>query len=138
MQEFLAPPSPKKARPGLAAALAGAGQNLLGLVFSRIELAAFELAEARTRLLKITVVSALALIAVWFAVAYWSMLIVMFNWDALGWKIVALTAAVFSAIAFALLWYVRALLRGGKLAMRETADELRKDRDALLSASSRS
>jgi len=136
MQESLAPRAPKAARPGLAAAVAESAQNLLGLMFNRIELAAFELAEARSHLVKAVVMSALALTALWFAVAYWSVLIVLLNWDALGWKIIALTAAVFSVMALALFWYVRALLRGSKLAMQETADELRKDRDALLSMSS--
>ncbi|HEY4073351.1 MAG TPA: phage holin family protein [Herbaspirillum sp.] len=119
--------------PNLIAGLAGIGKNALGLMFNRFELAAFELAEARVHLLRLIVVGALALTAVWFAIAYWSVLIVLVNWDALGWKVLAMMAGLFSILAIALGWYARVLMRDDKLAMPETSSELRKDRDALLS-----
>lgn len=131
------PPSVKEAtqapHPNLIASLIGVGKNVLGLIFNRFELAAFELAEARGHLLKLIVVGAFALTAFWFAIAYWSVLIVLLNWDALGWKVLAIMAGLFSILAIAFGWYARALLRNDKLAMPETLSELRKDRDTLLS-----
>jgi uncharacterized membrane protein YqjE len=128
------PPSVKEAmHPNLIANLIGVGKNLLGLIFNRFELAAFELVEARAHLLKLIVAGALALTALWFAIAYWSVLIVLVNWDALGWKVLAMMAGLFSILAIALGYYARALLHNDKLAMPETISELRKDRDTLLS-----
>jgi uncharacterized membrane protein YqjE len=119
--------------PNLIAGLVGVGKNALSLIFNRFELAAFELAEARVHLLRLIVVGALALTALWFAIAYWSVLIILVNWDALGWKVLAMMAGMFSILAIALGCYASVLMRNDKLAMPETSSELRKDRDALLS-----
>jgi uncharacterized membrane protein YqjE len=118
--------------PNLLSGLSGVGKNVLGLVFNRIELAAFEFSEVRVQLLKLIVIGALALMAAGFAVAYWSALVVLVNWDALGWRILAIVAGFFSVIAIALALAARRLLKD-RLAMPETIGELRKDRDALLS-----
>jgi uncharacterized membrane protein YqjE len=119
-------------QPNLLNGLSGIGKNMLGLIFNRMELAAFELSEVRVQLLKLIVIGALALMAAGFAVAYWSVLVVLLNWDTLGWRILAIVAGFFSIVAVALAFSVRSLLRG-KFAMPETISELRKDRDALLS-----
>jgi uncharacterized membrane protein YqjE len=124
--------APKIPRHGLLSGLAGVGKNMLGLLFNRIELAALELAEVRLHLLKLIVVAALGLMALWFALIYWSVLIVLLNWDALGWKILALMAALFSVLAIALFWRAKSMLHDDSLTMPETVNELRKDRDALL------
>jgi uncharacterized membrane protein YqjE len=133
------PLSPSDARttqtshPNLIDGLAGVGKNALSLIFNRFELAAFELAEARVHLRRLIVVGALAFAALWFAIAYWSVLIVLVNWDALGWKVLAMMAGLFSILAIALACYASVLMRNDKLTMPETSSELRKDRDALLS-----
>jgi uncharacterized membrane protein YqjE len=119
--------------PNLLAGLTRAGKNLLGLAFNRMELAAFELAEVRVQLLKLIVIGSLALMAAGFAVAYWSVLVVLLNWDALGWRILAILAGFFSIVALALALLVRNLLKESP-AMPATVGELRKDRDALLSS----
>jgi uncharacterized membrane protein YqjE len=116
----------------LMAGVTGFFKNALGLLLSRIELAALELAEVRTNLLKLALVSAFGLIAAWFAIAYWSVLLVYLTWDALGWKILMLVAIGFSVIAIGTLLYARALVAQGKLSMPATMSELHNDRDALL------
>jgi uncharacterized membrane protein YqjE len=117
---------------GLIGGAFGLAKNLLGLVISRLELAALEFSEIGGNLLKIAVLFALALTAGWFAVAYWSVLIVLLAWDSWGWKILLLMALVFTVLTIALALYVRAFLRQGKIALPDTMAELRKDRDALL------
>ena len=107
-------------------------KNLFGLLVNRIELASVELAEVRSTLITLTVVFGLGIIAVWFAVAYWSMLIVLLTWDTLGWKILLIIALVFTFAAIGIFRYARALLSQGRLSMPATLAELRSDRDALL------
>lgn len=75
---------------------------------------------------------ALGLVALWFAVAGWTALIVVLAWDAMGWKILLLVAAAYSALAAGILLRARVMLAQDKLSMPATMTELRKDRDALL------
>ncbi|WP_334188681.1 phage holin family protein [Noviherbaspirillum sp.] len=117
---------------GLAAGLAGMGKNLFGLLVSRVELAACELGEIRSHLLKLLLLFGIGVVVVWFAIAYWTALIVVLAWDSWGWKILLLMAAVFTLLAAGLLFYARALLSANKLSMPATMAELRNDRDALL------
>jgi uncharacterized membrane protein YqjE len=121
-----------KSSPQLIAEAMGLAKNMFGLLLSRIELAALEMSEVRTTLLKLALVFAVGLIAAWFAVAYWSALLVYLTWDILGWKILLLIALGFSAIAAGVLLYARAVVAQGKLSLPATMNELRNDRDALL------
>ncbi|MDB5841370.1 MAG: hypothetical protein JWQ23_3322 [Herminiimonas sp.] len=121
-----------KDQPGLIAGMAGLAKNMFGLVVSRIELAALELSEVRTNLLKVLLVGALGFVVAWFAIAYWSMVIVVLAWPSIGWKILLLLAVLFSAAAAGLFFYVKSLLAQGKLSMPATMSELRSDRDSLL------
>lgn len=124
----------KTSQPGLMAGLAGIGKNLLGLVFNRVELAAFELAQARAQLFKLVLIGTVSLMALFFALAYWTVLIVMVNWDAMGWRILLVMAGAFTLLALGLALYAKAMLSAGKLGLPETLGELRKDRDALLAS----
>lgn len=116
----------------LASGLISLARNMFGLMLSRVELAAFELAEIRTNLLKLAVLFALGVIAAWFAVGYWTALIVYLSWPSLGWKILLIIAIVATAAAVGVLFYLQSLLRQGKLSMPATMEELRNDHDALL------
>jgi len=118
--------------PGVIAGLTGIAKNLFGLLASRIELAALELGEMRDNAAKLLLLGALGLVALWFAVAGWTALIVVLAWDAMGWKILLLVAAAYSALAAGILLRARAMLAQDKLSMPATMTELRKDRDALL------
>jgi uncharacterized membrane protein YqjE len=118
--------------PGLIAGLAGIVKNLFGLFVSRIELAALELAEIRAGLTKLLVAFAVGIVALWFAIAYWSGLVVVLAWESMGWKILLVLATLFTLMGIGVLLYARALLNQGKLSMPATMAELRKDRDALL------
>ena len=120
------------AHPGLTAGLLGLAKNLLGLIISRIELASLEMSEIGANLVRFAVIFVLAAVALWFAIAFWSVLIVLLAWATWGWKILALLGFLFSAATVGLVWYARTVLRQGKLSLPQTMSELRRDRDALL------
>lgn len=119
-------------QPGLISGLGGIVKGLGGLLMNRAELAALELGEVRDNLARLLFISALGIVAICFALGSWTALLVVLTWDALGWKILLLVAAVYTILAFAILRYVRTMLTQGKLSMTATMAELRKDRDALL------
>lgn len=119
-------------RPGIVAGLAGIARNAVGLLISRIELAALELGEVRDNLARLLFIGALGMIAVLFALGCWTALIVVLAWDSLGWKILLVVAIVYTLLAIGILRHARGFLAQDKLAMPATMAELRKDRDALM------
>ncbi|MES2536044.1 MAG: phage holin family protein [Pseudomonadota bacterium] len=120
------------ARPGLISGLAGIAKNAYGLLLSRIELAALEVSEVRTNLLKLLAVAALGILVGWFAIAYWTVLIVALTWESLGWRILLIFAAAFTLLLAGIVLYLKSMLKDSKLSMPATMAELRNDRDALL------
>jgi len=119
-------------RPGLIAGIGAIAANLFGLLLSRLELAALELGEMRDSLLRLLLLGALGMVALWFALACWIALIVVLAWDAMGWTVLLLIAAVLSALALGILFYLRAQIGKGVLSLPATMAELRNDKDALL------
>jgi uncharacterized membrane protein YqjE len=118
--------------PGLFAGLAAFSRNFLALLLNRIELASLEFAEVRASLAKLALIFALAIIFAWFAIAYWTVLIVALAWESMGWMILLILALGLSCLALGLFLYARSMLAQGKLSMPATMAELRNDRDALL------
>jgi uncharacterized membrane protein YqjE len=119
-------------RLGLVAGIAAMATNFLGLFLSRIELAALELAEARSALLRIVVIGALGLLAMWFAIACGVMLIVALAWPFIGWSILLILTILFLVGAIVAFQHLQRAIASGALGMPATMSELRKDRDALL------
>jgi uncharacterized membrane protein YqjE len=119
--------------PGLIAGVAGLARNGFGLLVSRIELAALELAEVRGNLVRMVLIIGAGMLAAWFAIAYWTVLIVMLSWQSMGWKILLILAAVFSLITIGIFLYAQSIIQQGKLSMPATMAELRNDRDHLMS-----
>src|SRR6476661_7881759 len=117
---------------GLVAGVGGLLKNLLGLLLSRIELASLELADMRANLVRLALLFGFAALAVWFALACWTALVVVLAWESWGWKILLLLAALFTLVAGGVLLWARTLLRQNALSMPATLAELRADRDALL------
>jgi uncharacterized membrane protein YqjE len=118
--------------PGLMGGITGLAKNLFGLVVSRVELAALELAEVRNHVIELVVIFALAALATWFALAYGTATIVALAWEEMGWKILLVMFAVFAVITLILVMKGLSLLKQGKLAFPETMKELRNDRDMLM------
>jgi uncharacterized membrane protein YqjE len=116
----------------LTAGLMAVVRNMLCLALNRIELAALELSEVRGHFLKLLLVFAFGITAVWFALMYWTVLVVYLTWEILGWKILLFIAAGFTLLAAGLFSYARGMVANGKLSMPATMAELRGDRDALL------
>ena len=119
-------------QPGLVSGMVGIAKNMFALIISRIELAALEFTEIGSHIVKLLLVFSLGILALLFALAFWSGLVVVLAWDALGWKILLILAALFSVVAIAMGLYVRIILRQGRIGLPQTMHELRQDRDALL------
>lgn len=118
--------------PGLMGGLSGLMKNLFGLVMSRVELAAVELAEVRNHLIELVALFAGAVLAAWFAIAFGTATIVAAAWEAMGWKILLIMFLVFAVITAGLVFKGLSMLKQGKLAFPETMNELKNDRDMLL------
>jgi uncharacterized membrane protein YqjE len=116
----------------LIASLGNITRNALGLLLTRLELAALELAEVRNHLLQLVLVFALAVVACGFALAYATVTVAYLAWSVMGWTILPLMTGVFLLIAIGLALYARGLIRSGKLSMPVTMSELKSDRDMLL------
>ncbi|MDB5823785.1 MAG: phage holin family protein [Herminiimonas sp.] len=122
----------EEAHLGLVAGIAAMATNFLGLFLSRIELAALELAEARSALFRMVLVGALGLLAMWFAIACGVMLIVALAWPFIGWGILLILAVLFLVGAIIAFQHLQRAIASGALGMPATMSELRKDRDVLL------
>ena len=118
--------------PGIMGGLTGLAKNLLGLLVSRVELAALELSEVRNHAIELAAIFAGAVLAVWFALAYGTATIVALAWESMGWKILLLMFFVFFVITVLLVFKGLAMLKQNKLAFPETMKELKSDRDMLL------
>jgi len=118
--------------PGLIASLGLVTRNAIGLLLTRLELAALELAEVRNHLLKLVLVFALTVVAGGFALIYASVTVAYLAWGAIGWVILPIITGVFLLLAIALVLYARAMIRSGKLSLPATMAELKSDRDMLL------
>lgn len=118
--------------PGLIGGITGLAKNLFGLVVSRAELAALEMAEVRNHLIELVTIFAVAVMATWFALAYGTATIVALAWDEMGWKILLVMFLVFAILTGVLVMKGISMLKQGKLAFPETMKELRNDRDMLM------
>jgi uncharacterized membrane protein YqjE len=118
--------------PGLIASLGNVTRNALGLLLTRVELAALELSEVRNHLLQLVLVFALAVAVGSLALIYATVTIVWLAWGVIGWVILPIITAVFLLIAVGLVLYARGLIRSGKLSLPATMAELKSDRDMLL------
>ena len=118
--------------PGLIASLGSVTRNALGLLLTRLELAALELSEVRNHLLQLVLVFALAVVAGCFALVYATVTIAYLAWNTLGWTILPIITGVFALLAVGLILYARGLIRSGKLSLPATMAELKSDRDMLL------
>jgi uncharacterized membrane protein YqjE len=117
---------------GLIAGFCALGKSILGLALNRVELAALEFSEVRSHFFKLLLLFTLSIVAGWFALAFWSALIIFLCWESLGWKVLFIIAAFFSVIAISFFFYAKSIIEAGKLSMPETMKEFRNDRDALL------
>lgn len=96
---------------GLSSGPAGVARSGIGLLLSRLELAGLELSEVRNDLLKLAMAFALAIVAVWFAIAYGTVLVVYLSWESLGWRVLLILTFGFASLATALLLCARSMIR---------------------------
>ena len=117
--------------PGLLGGITALAKNVVGLLVSRAELAALEMAEVRNHLIELVAIFAVAVMATWFALAYGTATIVALAWDEMGWKILLVMFIVFAVLTAVLVMKGISMLKQGKLTFPETMKELRNDRDML-------
>ena len=118
--------------PGLMGGISSLGKSLFGLLVSRVELAALELSEVRNHVIELVAIFSVAVLSVWFAVAYGTAMVVALAWDAMGWKILLIMFVIFLLVTAVLVAKGLSMLKQNKLALPATMKELKNDRDMLL------
>lgn len=118
--------------PGVFAGISSLFKSLFGLAVSRVELAALELAEIRNHVIELVAIFAVAVLAVWFAIAFGAMTIVALAWESMGWTILLIMFAVFTLLTAILVTKGMALIKQNKLGFPATMKELKNDREMLL------
>ncbi len=118
--------------PGLMGGISSLGKSVFGLLVSRVELAALELSEVRNHVIELVAVFAVAVLSIWFAVAYGTAMVVALAWDAMGWKILLIMFVIFLLVTAVLVAKGLSMLKQNKLALPATMKELKNDRDMLL------
>lgn len=107
-------------------------RHLAGLLVARLELAALELSEVRQHVFDLLLLFALTMVCTLLALACGAAVVVALAWERMGWTILLLLFAVFGLAALLLARKGRAMLGEGRLALPETMNEFRQDRDLLL------
>ena len=118
--------------PGLMGGISSLGKSVFGLLVSRVELAALELSEVRNHVIELVAVFAVAVLSIWFAVAYGTAMVVALAWDAMGWKILLIMFVIFLLVTAVLVAMGLSRLKQHTLALPATLMELKNDRDMLL------
>ena len=118
--------------PGLMGGISSLGKSIFGLPVSRVELAALELSEVRNHVIELVAIFAVAVLSIWFAVAYGTAMVVALAWDAMGWKILLIMFVIFLLVTAVLVAKGLSMLKQNKLALPATMKELKNDRDMLL------
>ena len=118
--------------PGLMGGISSLGKSVFGLLVSRVELAALELSEVRNHVIELVAVFAVAVLSIWFAVAYGTAMVVALAWDAMGRKILLIMFVIFLLVTAVLVAKGLSMLKQNKLALPATMKELKNDRDMLL------
>ena len=118
--------------PGLMGGISSLGKSVFGLLVSRVELAALELSEVRNHVIELVAIFAVAVLSIWFAVAYGTAMVVALAWDAMGWKILLIMFVIFLLVTAVLVAKGLSMLKQNKLALPATMKELKNDRDMLL------
>lgn len=121
----------RSASPGMLASAAGIAKSALALLLARLELAGIELADARDALFRLLLLTGCGLLAAGFALAFWTALLVVLTWEAMGWSILLLLGVAYTGLAWWLLHRAQSEIAQGRLGLPATMTELKRDREAL-------
>ena len=126
-------------RPPLSGSLRALGATVIGILRTRLELLAVELAEEKNRLLAILLWSLGGLLALAMGILMLSLLVVAAFWDT-DHRLTALgvVAALYFLSGVGALLFVRNKMANSPFAFDETLAELERDRQALGAASENS
>lgn len=118
--------------PGLVAGLANLAKGVFGLLVSRMELAALELSDVRDHIIALMAVFALAALCSLFALLAGCAIVVVLAWPSMGWTVLLALFLLFAVSTVLLVAKGRTMLREDRIALPETMNELKRDREALL------
>jgi len=122
----------KKSSTGLISELLSIAKNIFSIIINRVELAILEFSEISSHLFKFLLICIIAIVAFWFAIGFWSGMLLILAWEALGWKILLILAVFFTVVAIGASFYIRSMLRQSCIILPITTAEIRKDCDSLL------
>jgi len=107
-------------------------KNIFFIIINRVELATLEFSEVSSHLFKFFLIFIIAIVAFWFAIGFWSSILLILAWEILGWKILLILAVFFTIVAVSAGFYMHNILRRGCTILPITTAEIRKDCDSLL------
>ncbi|SDC19225.1 Uncharacterized membrane protein YqjE [Cupriavidus sp. YR651] len=110
-------------------------RNLTGSVVSmlqtRLELASVELAEERTRLMKVALLACFGLVFFSMALMTFTLLIAILFWESYRWQAIGAIVVFYLVCAAILLFVARQMVRNAPPLFESTLAELDKDREML-------
>jgi uncharacterized membrane protein YqjE len=115
----------------LRSALARLADSLLGLLRTRLELAAVEYTEERGRISQQAILLIAGLGCILFALFFAAALVIVFFWDSYRFAAIIGVIAFFAIVGAALLWRRAEISNSSPLPFAATVAELEKDRAAL-------
>ncbi|AMR79419.1 phage holin family protein [Cupriavidus nantongensis] len=105
--------------------------SLVAMVQTRVELASVELAEERTRLLKVALLALFGLAFFGLGLVTLTALIAILFWDTYRWQALGALTVLYLALCAACLAYARSVLRNAPPMLEATLAEIDKDREIL-------
>lgn len=119
------------ASPGIRDLLGRLATSVAGSIETRVQLAALEFAEERTRARERLVLALVAAIAAGFALLAANALVVVLLWDRLGWGSLALLTALWLVVAGVAAWRLSVTARREQRPFAATLAEFERDREWL-------
>ncbi|MDF3833613.1 phage holin family protein [Cupriavidus basilensis] len=119
-------PSPK-----FMDALRSLAGSLVAMVQTRLELASVELAEERSRLMKMALLACFGLVFFGLAMVTLTVLITIVFWDTYRWQAMGALVAIYLAACAVCLAFARHLMRNAPPLFEATLAEIDKDREIL-------
>ncbi|VCU70649.1 hypothetical protein PIGHUM_02725 [Pigmentiphaga humi] len=118
--------------PHLLRSLRALAATSVGILRTRLELVAIELAEEKSRLMGMLLVALAALLCLTLGLMMFSLLVVVVFWDTEYRHLaIALVGAAYLLVGLVMLLMVRRQAFGAPIAFEETLAELQRDRDML-------
>lgn len=120
------PPSPK-----FLESLRNLTSSMVSMVQTRLELASVELAEERTRLMKVALLACFGLVFFGMALMTFTILVAILFWETYRWQAIGAIVVIYLVCMAACLLTARRMVRNAPPLFADTLAELDKDREML-------